>query len=96
MQNLNSILRRDRTWDPFFSYLFRTKNFCAATPTVSNVTLVDSHISEWSDEFKGGKILLLEILLHTANDIRKSLFLRQMRLQKATFEGYIGTKNTYD
>ena len=78
-----------------FFYLFGTKNFWAATPTVSNDTLVDSHIPEWSDEFKGGKILMLGNPSHTANDIRKSLFLRQMRLQKATFEGYIGTKITY-
>jgi len=54
------------------------------------------HIPECSDEFKGGKILMLGIPLHTANDITKSLFLRQMRLEKATFEGCIGTKNTYD
>ena len=79
-----------------FFYLFGSKNFWAATPTVSNVTLVDIHIPECSDEFKGGKILMLGIPLHTANDITKSLFLRQMRLEKAAFEGNIGTKNTYD
>jgi len=70
----------------FFLFKFGTKNFWTATPTVSNVTLVDSHIAECSDEFKGGKILMLGIPFHTANDITKSLFLRQMLTQKAIFD----------